>query len=170
MIKNNTQLSHTKDNLKEFLKAKKEFESENSKDSFKYKIGISSLNSMIDDLNHQIKDYENLQNERVQIKSKKLQELSDLLICGRLAKGWTQVQLAKKLNIDVQQIQRYESTNYESASFMRLVDVAVVLGLNLHFKDVIVFKEAKQKEIVANLNEFEIYKNKICKEHSLLTI
>ena len=142
MIKNNTQLNYTKGHLEDFLQAKREVELENDKDSLKYKLWIGALNSSIDDLKQQIADYDNLLKGQVQIKSKKLPQLSELLISGRIAKGWTQGKLAEKLDIDVQQIQRYEATNYDSASFVRMVDVAVVLGLGLEFKEVNIAKES----------------------------
>lgn len=174
MIKNNTQLKHTKKHLTDFLNAKIEFELENDKDSVKYKIGVNSLNSMIDDLSHQIKEYENLQKDLVIMKSRRLYRFSDTLIASRIAKGWTQTQLAEKLGIDTQQIQRYESSNYESASHLRMIEVALALELNLVFKDFQILKQSYKDKISKNLpfefEKFKTEKTKITKEHSLFPI
>ena len=46
----------------------------------------------------------------------------------RIAKGRTQRRLAEELGVAEQQVQRYESTGYASASLARLGDVAAALG------------------------------------------
>lgn len=174
MIKNDTQLNHTKKHLKEFHEAKRAFELENDKDSLKYKFGINSLNSTIEDLSQQIKEYQNLQENVVIMKSRRLYRFSETLIASRIAKGWTQTQLAEKLEIDSQQIQRYESTNYESASHLRMIEVALALELDLVFKDFKILKQSYKDKISKDLPfEFEKFKqdkNRIIKECSLLPI
>ncbi len=148
MIKNNTQLSNTKKHLADFQNAKKKFEIDNPKDTLKYKIGINSFNSMIEDLSNQINEYENLQKDIVLMKARKLYRFSDTLIASRIAKGWSQTQLADKLGIDTQQIQRYESTDYESASYIRMIEVALALELDLEFKDFTIQKQTTKNKIV----------------------
>jgi len=49
------------------------------------------------------------------------------LIRARIAAGWTQKELAKRLGISEQQIQKYESTDYESASFRKINEIATIL-------------------------------------------
>jgi len=48
-----------------------------------------------------------------------------------VARGWTQKKLAKKLNVDAQQIQRYEKSNYSSVSLERAIDIFKALDINL---------------------------------------
>jgi len=57
-----------------------------------------------------------------------LADLAGALVKARIAKGWTQRQLADELSVAEQQIQRYEATGYASASLARLCDVAEALG------------------------------------------
>jgi HTH-type transcriptional regulator/antitoxin HigA len=60
-------------------------------------------------------------------------ELSDLpqvLVKARIMRGLTQRELAQKLHLKSQQIQRYESTGYKSASFSRVEAIAGVLGIS----------------------------------------
>lgn len=54
-------------------------------------------------------------------------EIPSMLIKRRIALGWTQEDLAKRLGVRPQQVQNDESTNYESASLSRLWRTAEVL-------------------------------------------
>jgi DNA-binding XRE family transcriptional regulator len=49
------------------------------------------------------------------------------LIRARIASGLSQKELAKRLGMPEQQIQRYEATDYESVSFTRIMEIAEVL-------------------------------------------
>ena len=60
-----------------------------------------------------------------------LSELPLVLIRARIAKGWSQKDLADALELKEQQVQRYEAEDYESASFHRLMEVSDVLGLKI---------------------------------------
>jgi transcriptional regulator with XRE-family HTH domain len=59
------------------------------------------------------------------------EELPEVLIKARIARGWTQRQLARKLKLKEQQIQRYESVNYRTVSVGRLLDIAQALDIRL---------------------------------------
>ena len=54
--------------------------------------------------------------------------LPETLIKARIARGMSQRELAERIGLKEQQIQRYEATNYSSASLSRIR--AVVSGLN----------------------------------------
>jgi hypothetical protein len=58
-----------------------------------------------------------------------LRELPVVLIEGRIAAGLTQRQLAERLGMAEQQVQRYESTLYSGVGVERLQEVADALGL-----------------------------------------
>ena len=60
-----------------------------------------------------------------------LEELPRALIQARIAAGLTQDDLATRLGVNPQQIQRYEATDYQTASFARIREVARVLGLRV---------------------------------------
>lgn len=57
-----------------------------------------------------------------------LENLPEILIEERKRLGLTQRQLAEKLEIKEQQIQRYEASRYQSASLQRLCEVAKVMA------------------------------------------
>ncbi len=60
-----------------------------------------------------------------------LDELATLLVKARIARGWTQRRLAESLGVAEQQVQRYESSGYRSASLARICDVAAALNVTV---------------------------------------
>jgi transcriptional regulator with XRE-family HTH domain len=56
-----------------------------------------------------------------------VESLPEMLIEERKRLNLTQRQLAEKLGIKEQQVQRYEATRYQSASLQRLGEVATAL-------------------------------------------
>ena len=92
-----------------------------------------SVASQLADLHHEAAEYEALKAGQVSaLELHSLSELPDLLIKARIARGYTQADLAKRLRLKHQQIQRYEATRYRSVSFARLLDIARSLDLDLH--------------------------------------
>ena len=92
-----------------------------------------STESQLDDLRQEIAEYETLKSHRLmELELNSLSELPELFIKARLARGYTQADLAKKLDIKPQQLQRYESTRYQSISFKRLLEIARALDLDLN--------------------------------------
>lgn len=60
-----------------------------------------------------------------------LSDLPRALISCRIASGMTQRELAQRLALKEQQIQRYEMQDYQGASFSRIADVADAVGIEL---------------------------------------
>ncbi len=60
-----------------------------------------------------------------------LADLPRALISCRIASGMTQRELADRLSLKEQQIQRYEMQHYDGASFSRIADVADAVGIEL---------------------------------------
>lgn len=138
-------------------------ESENQ-ESILVKVQIDSTKSFIRKLTAQIAEYENLQKEVVMIESKEITQLSDILINARIANGWSQKELAVKLNLAEQQIQRYEITDYAGASFVKMVDVAMALGLNLKFESFTITKDSFEEKFMG-YRYAEIYVDKVKKSN-----
>lgn len=87
-----------------------------------------AMASELEILQEQIKEYERLQRRgRSKIKVAELQSLPTELIRARIAAGLTQAELAKRLGLKAQQIQKYESNDYAMTSFSRLLEIAQVL-------------------------------------------
>ena len=91
-----------------------------------------ALGSQLGDLEADIREYEALKGGS--FASEKLEgisELPKLLICARIASGLTQRDLAGLLGLKEQQIQRYEASDYASASFKRIKEVVSALGMEV---------------------------------------
>ncbi len=87
-----------------------------------------AIRSQVADLEDQLQEYESLKAghfEPVQLDV--ISQLPDVLIKARISRGLSQKDLAQKLHVKEQQIQRYEATDYASASLTRIREVASVL-------------------------------------------
>jgi ribosome-binding protein aMBF1 (putative translation factor) len=91
-----------------------------------------ALQSQLDELREQINEYESLKSgQQAVISLNSLEELPRALIQARIAAGLTQRELAERMRLKEQQIQRYEATEYASADLARVNEVARALGLRV---------------------------------------
>jgi ribosome-binding protein aMBF1 (putative translation factor) len=96
------------------------------------KAEVDAVKSQLEDLKSQLREYESLRaGKRRVIALDSIEELPKTLIQARIASGLTQEDLAAKLGLKPQQIQRYEATNYRSASLERINEIVRVLGVKL---------------------------------------
>jgi len=88
--------------------------------------------SQMEELREQVEAYERLNAGRSkEVVLEAVEDLPKALIRARIAAGMTQEGLARRLGVKPQQVQRYEATEYESASFARLLKVVQALGLRM---------------------------------------
>jgi HTH-type transcriptional regulator/antitoxin HigA len=91
----------------------------------------NSLNLLISELRQEIAEYEELRSGQVtQFDLNSIQDLPLVMIKARIAKGLTQKELAEKIGVQEQQIQRYEANNYYAISFDRLQVILQALNIN----------------------------------------
>ncbi len=91
-----------------------------------------TMESEIEELRAQLERYEDLRSGRVAERTlTSLRELPVALIEGRIAAGLTQRQLAERLGVREQQVQRWEANSYAGVSIDRLQDIADALGVRL---------------------------------------
>ena len=91
---------------------------------------LAAVKAQADDLRAEIAEYELLRSGAVTtFEASSLAELPTLLVKARIARGWTQRDLADALGVAEQQVQRYETTGYRAASLARLCDVAEALNV-----------------------------------------
>jgi HTH-type transcriptional regulator / antitoxin HipB len=95
------------------------------------------LQLTIDNLSQEIEEYESLKTQQTSIKITSIQELPIALIKARIAMGMTQKELAQKLGIKEQQVQRDEANQYSSAGFHRITEVAKALNITMQETDVL---------------------------------
>lgn len=88
--------------------------------------------NQLQELKEQIDAYERLHmGKSKELVLEGVEDLPKTLIRARIASGMTQEGLANRLGVKTQQIQRYEATEYESASFARVLKVVQALGLKM---------------------------------------
>jgi HTH-type transcriptional regulator / antitoxin HipB len=146
MIQNELEYKITKSELAKFEEALPHLES-NQPDSEAWMIDLQrdAMQSQLEELKAQVAEYERLRSslinqKEITLELTHLSELPSTLIRARIAKGWTQGQLAERLGVRVQQVQNDEATLYQSASFARLNKIAAALGIEIKEAKVLVGK------------------------------
>ena len=90
-----------------------------------------ALRSQLADLQEQLSEYESLRAGNFEFRHLNLlSKLPTALIKARIARGLSQRDLAERLKLKEQQIQRYEATDYASASLARIKEVINALGVH----------------------------------------
>lgn len=151
MIKNERQYRITRAQAEKFERAVRQL---NSVESSAQGAGIhpalqkaqrEAMESQLEDLRRQIHDYEALRSGRRQIvASGSFEELPRMLIQARIASGLTQKDLAERLGLKEQQIQRYEATDYASANLGRVQSVIRELGVTVR-EEVTLYRPDEQR-------------------------
>jgi HTH-type transcriptional regulator/antitoxin HipB len=138
MIKNERQYRITKAQAARFEKTIVEVASAALKRAIHPKLRkaeLDGLRSQFDDLKRELQEYEVLRtgkNRTIALDS--IEQLPKTLIQARIAMGLSQEDLAAKLGLKAQQIQRYEATDYRSASLQRVNEIVKVLGVRLQHR------------------------------------
>ena len=132
-IKNDYQLAATRKWLMQFeeeLKRAKQ-DSKNLAPRLR-RAQIEGIRSQIKDLESEIDEYEAIRNTRPRgVVVDSLGDLPDALIRMRIARHLTQDQLAAKLGVKPQQVQKWEAGAYQRASYASVLKVARVLGIEM---------------------------------------
>ena len=133
MIKNNKQYKVSINALAEMKQGLEDLRSNSDQISLSpnmKKAQEGALKGIIEDLEAQIKEYTQLKNDDWEvIEINNINLLPQLLIKIRIIRGLSQKELANKIGIAEQQIQRYEARDYESASLSRILEVAYALDI-----------------------------------------
>lgn len=136
MIKNERQYKVTKSQVDKFEKALLEHAKENGAGSNKHPLLVKAqkdaLISQLKDLKEEVEEYERLRSgEQREIATESFDDFLLGLIKSRIALGYSQKKLAEMLGIKEQQVQRYEATEYSSASADRIKEVISALGITV---------------------------------------
>jgi transcriptional regulator with XRE-family HTH domain len=132
MIKNDKQLKITSDWLREFEDAFAKLKADTNVNPLAKEMQLNAINSDIGKFQKEIREYENLKGgNTISLHIPELGLCYEALIKGRIAKGWSQAELAAKVGLKEQQIQRYEATNYSTASLPRIDEIVYALGINI---------------------------------------
>ena len=132
MIKNERQYRISKAQAAKFEEALRAFLAESRNDRTTHprliKAQKDAIQSQLESLRRELTDYEDL--ESGNMPAPDLEYISVVprdLIRARIASGLSQKELAERLGMPEQQIQRYEAKEYESVSLARISEVAKVL-------------------------------------------
>ena len=94
------------------------------------KAQADALQSQLSDLEEQLHEYESLKAGNFEIEVLDVvAELPATLVKARISQGLSQKDLAERLRLKEQQIQRYEATDYASASLTRIKEVVSAFGV-----------------------------------------
>jgi len=94
---------------------------------------VAQYQSQVEELQHELDEYEVLRSDQVtSLEVNSLTGLPDALIRARIASRLTQKELATRLGLNEQQIQRYEATRYKGVSLERAQAVMDALGVRIH--------------------------------------
>lgn len=135
MIKNERQYRITKSQAEKFENAIHELESARTDTQVHPKLRqaqIDALRSQWTDLREELEEYESLRSgKRRVLELNSFGDLPRALIQARIASGMSQEDLADKLGVKPQQVQRYEATDYLGASLGRISEVVQAVGLQV---------------------------------------
>ena len=134
MIKNERQYRITRAHADRFSEALRELEGQTAEDEGVHPLLLKAkrdaVRSQLADLEGELRDYERLKSGDFEFgRLDAVAEVPRLLIRARIARGLSQKSLASRLGLKEQQIQRYEASEYASASLARIRSVAEVLGV-----------------------------------------
>ena len=93
-----------------------------------YEAMIAGIQSQIEEVELKIAEYEALSKTRM-LTIESIKDIGQYLIKARVARGYTQKELAEIIGKKPQQIQKYEATEYISASLEKLYEIAKALGV-----------------------------------------
>lgn len=95
-----------------------------------HRAAYDALAGLRDELVKEIQQYERLRAEGMAaVRISKLADLPAGLVQARIARGLSQAELAGRLGVKPQQVQRWETEEYENATFASVLDVANALGV-----------------------------------------
>lgn len=172
MIKNAQQENFTNERIKELTQLREDIAQDQNMSEIEKLYSLNSFDGMIATLQEEIDEYVAIRDGNLHIlEAKSLEELPTLIIKARIAQHMSQTDLAKKIGIKPQQIQRYEASDYQNISFARLIELAEAVGVCLSFENTIIIGSGPRFEIPDNVSEEEIIKAElIAKERSSLFI
>jgi len=134
VITNEVQYRSTKAHLDRFSKTGANLEATLTKEptSRLIQLELDAVRAQAEDLRGEIAEYERLRSGSVStFEAASLADLPTLLVKARIARGWSHRRLGEALGVAEQQVQRYESSGYRSASLARICDVATALGVTM---------------------------------------
>lgn len=135
MIKTERQYQVTKTQAEKFEAALKQAETRSYSDPLLAQLERDALSSQFAELRDELADYDRLRSGSVkEITVDAFDQLPQALIKARIAAGLSQKDLADRLGLKEQQVQRYEATDYSTAGLSRVAEIVKALGSAIQSK------------------------------------
>ncbi|MCK4745976.1 MAG: helix-turn-helix transcriptional regulator [Bacteroidales bacterium] len=140
MIKNNKQQRNIQERMIQITNALDELEKQKENiDANLFELNKNALESQLEDLQKELLLFDSLKSGKLKkISIESFAEIYRILISFRIALGWTQRDLASRIGVKEQQIQRYESTDYQSASLHRIIEIINAMDITIDINEVII--------------------------------
>lgn len=153
MIKNQKQVAIVKKEITDLedLVADMDKISTEQKLDLRQQLQQNIFKSRIEELNSEINEYESLTSKELHVLEINTKDLQKAIVSFRIASGLTQKDIADKLEIQEQQIQRYEQNDYLTASFERIIQILQTLEV-----EVILKKEFSRETKTIDFSKFNI--------------
>ena len=130
MIYSDKQYGISRGELAKLKNALAATEAQPKEEEWLQELEIEGLKSQIAEIEADIAYYDMLKAGEITFaKSFSLDALPNVLIEARIASGMSQTDLAHKIGVQAQQIQRYEASNYMGASLARLIKISNALNV-----------------------------------------
>lgn len=132
MITNDKQYRSTRIVLHGLEEALDEIKSEAApEDPIIHQAMLDSIQSEIEVLRKDIAKYKAIQSGDLAELQVDFDDLGEALALARVVAGLRQADLAERVGVQAQQIQRYEAADYEQASYARLKEIVWALGVKI---------------------------------------
>ena len=128
MIENERQYNFTKTQLERFERTLTELRSRSPEDTDLHSLVAraqeDAVSGQIEDLKEELRLYESMKAGAFSLECLEVvSELSNMLIGAHISQGVSQKELAERIGLKEQQIQRYEASDYASASLSRIREI-----------------------------------------------
>ncbi|WP_299808960.1 XRE family transcriptional regulator [uncultured Roseibium sp.] len=157
MIKNERQFGVTQNQARNFEAAIAEAKGKKvpqDTDPLLWKAYIEGMESQLTTMQREIAEYKQLKSGTVnQIEVGSLEEFPLGIIKARIVRGFTHKELADRIGVKPQQVQRWEDSDYETIGFNKLIKIGNALGISVH--ESISFRH-EAKNTADKLNELGI--------------
>lgn len=157
MIKNQRQFRITRARAVKFQEDLDRLRKEAEQGDDMASVMADAVKGQLADFKAELRDYEQLQALEDPIMTlHSLADLPDALIRGRISLGLTQRELAERLDLKPQQIQRYEDGGYKGASLSRLLEITKALGLEVRDATMIPLDSVSAKKVLQRAHELGV--------------
>lgn len=130
MISNEREYKITRSALEKFERAIKHIahlRRKSKTEPWKLELQENATLSMMEDLRIQLKEYEKLKSGKFKLSVlDNVESIPVNLIRARISLGWTQKELAQRIGTTEQQIQKYEASDYKTASLKKVTAIISV--------------------------------------------